>query len=123
MYPSTKVKYCVLGSHFDAINAKNLHAYFFEQSLRLSKRTANVGLTVQVTALSSERSEILFAATWTYSRRFVLVAATWQPHWHRHLDVKRRMLAGMSGVISHMPVWGQRDMRIRHGAGEMGVEC
>jgi hypothetical protein len=68
VYPSTKVKYCVLGSHFDTINAKNLYAYFFEQSLRLAKRTANVGLIVQLTALSSERSEILFAATWTYSR-------------------------------------------------------
>jgi hypothetical protein len=69
VYPSTKVKYCVLGSHFDTINAKNLYAYFFEQSLRLAKRTANVGLIVQLTALSSERSEILFAASWTYSRQ------------------------------------------------------
>lgn len=59
VYPSGKVQYRVLGSHFDTIDAKNLYAYFFEQSLRLVKKTANVGLIVQLTALSSERTEPL----------------------------------------------------------------
>ena len=30
--------YCVLVSHFDTINAKNLYAYFFEQSLGLEEK-------------------------------------------------------------------------------------
>jgi hypothetical protein len=49
----------VLDSQFETINARNLYAYFFEQSLRLAQENANVGLIVQLTAMSSERIEPL----------------------------------------------------------------
>ncbi len=59
VYPNRNVSYRVLDSRFETINARNLYVYFFEQSLRLAKETANVGLIVQLTAMSSERIEPL----------------------------------------------------------------
>ena len=59
VYPNQNVSYRVLDSRFETINARNLYAYFFEQSLRLAQKSANVGLIVQLTAMSSERIEPL----------------------------------------------------------------
>ena len=59
VYPNQNVSYRVLDSRFLTINARNLYAYFFEQSLRLAQKSANVGLIVQLTAMSSERIEPL----------------------------------------------------------------
>ncbi|MGB2677577.1 MAG: DNA methyltransferase [Candidatus Acidiferrum sp.] len=59
VYPNQDVSYNVLESRFETINARNLYAYFFEQSLRLAQKNANVGLIVQLTAMSSERIEPL----------------------------------------------------------------
>jgi hypothetical protein len=59
VYPSRNVNYRVLDSRFVTIAARNIYAFFFEQSLRLAKQTANVGLIVQLTAISSERVEPL----------------------------------------------------------------
>jgi hypothetical protein len=59
VYPNKNVGYGVLASRFATISAKNLHAYVFEQSLKLAKKNANVGLIVQLTAMSSERMEPL----------------------------------------------------------------
>jgi hypothetical protein len=61
LYPNRNVSYGVLDSRFDTITARNLYAYVFEQSLKLAKSTANVGLIVQLTAVSSERMEPLQA--------------------------------------------------------------
>jgi hypothetical protein len=55
VYPSKNVSYRIIDSRFETITTKNLYAFFFEQSLRLAKKTANVGLIVQLTAMSSER--------------------------------------------------------------------
>jgi hypothetical protein len=59
VYPSKNVGYRILDSRFETITTRNLYAFFFEQSLRLAKKTANVGLIVQLTAMSSERMEPL----------------------------------------------------------------
>lgn len=59
VYPSKNVSYRILDSRFETITTRNLYAFFFEQSLRLAKKTANVGLIVQLTAISSERMEPL----------------------------------------------------------------
>lgn len=59
VYPNRNVAYRVLDSRFQTIEAKNLYSYFFEQSIRLAKKTAGVGLIVQLTAVSSERMESL----------------------------------------------------------------
>jgi hypothetical protein len=59
VYPNKNVSYAVLDSRFTTITSRNLYAYVFEQSLKLAKHTANVGLIVQLTAMSSERMEPL----------------------------------------------------------------
>jgi hypothetical protein len=59
VYPNKNVSYRVLDSRFETITTRNLYAYVFEQSLRLAKNTANVGLIVQLTSMSSERMEPL----------------------------------------------------------------
>jgi hypothetical protein len=61
VYPNRNVSYGVLDSRFDTITARNLYAYVFEQSVKLAKKTANVGLIVQLTAMSSQRMEPLQA--------------------------------------------------------------
>jgi len=59
VYPNQKVRYRVLEPRFESITSRNLYAYMFEQSLKLAKKSANVGLIVQLTAVSSERMEAL----------------------------------------------------------------
>ena len=59
VYPNKNVPYQVQDLRFETITARNLYAFFFEQAVTLAKRTANVGLIVQLTAASSERMEPL----------------------------------------------------------------
>lgn len=59
VYPNEKVGYRVLDSRFHTIETRNLYSYFFEQSIRLARKTAGVSLIVQLTAMSSERMESL----------------------------------------------------------------
>ncbi len=57
VYPGKNVGYRLLENQFSTMTTRNLYSYVFEQSLKLAKSTANVGLIVQLTAISSERME------------------------------------------------------------------
>ena len=59
VYPNNKVTYRILESRFETISARNLYAYLFEQSVKLARTSACVGMIVQLTVMSSERVEPL----------------------------------------------------------------
>jgi hypothetical protein len=59
VYPNKNVNYRVLEPRFETISTRNLYAYVFEQSVKLTSRSGLVGLIVQLTVMSSERVEPL----------------------------------------------------------------
>ena len=59
VYSSSKVDYQIRDSQFVTFESKNLYAYVFERALALAKPLGQVGLIVQLTALSAEKMNTL----------------------------------------------------------------